>query len=147
MKVVRRIHWEDFGSVTVRRLFHIFTWTSTSYTLAINGHYYSFSCFLVLVLPLDRHVAATVLTVSLIPLTNSATIFLPILAYQIQFQSFSMKNTKYMNALKLINTFMTQTGVVLVLRTATCFKPSGVLHLQGQQCPSNHYSSDYSLRY
>jgi len=51
----------------VGRLFHISTWTSTACTLAIHVIHPSFSRFLILVLTLDRHVAATVLTVSLVP--------------------------------------------------------------------------------
>ena len=46
--------------ITVRRLFHISTWTSPLCTLAINISYISFFRFLVLVPTLDRHITATV---------------------------------------------------------------------------------------
>ena len=46
--------------VTVRRLFHISTWTSTMCTLVINVIHPSFSRFLILVPTLNRDIADTV---------------------------------------------------------------------------------------
>ena len=44
-KKLRGLRPKKEDIVTVRRLFHISTWTSTLYTLAINISYPSFSCF------------------------------------------------------------------------------------------------------
>ena len=51
---------KEENTVTVQRLFHISTWTSTICTLAINIIHPSFSSFLILILTLDRHVTATI---------------------------------------------------------------------------------------